>query len=112
MRTTKTTYNLTVAQRFVHVLVFFVALLSLSLHNLNAQAATLTPDEYRTGKVVDKFDDTWQFAAAYKLRPPRRLRASYLDLSFSPTLLSGGLSRTNPGMDIVGLNFSYNLGAQ
>lgn len=187
MRTAKTADNLTVAQRFVHVLVFLVALLSLSLQNLNARAATLTPDDYRSGKVIDKFDDAWQFAVAYKLRPPRRLGARYLELAlglietpdeshtfvslgpvwqfplyadrislklgFSPTLLSGssfgahdmggnfhftssasietsfgdrrafsvalriqhtsngGLSRRNPGMEIVGLNFSYALGA-
>lgn len=169
--------------RFIHVVVFIVAMLSVSLHSLNVQAATLVPDDYRVGKVIGEFHDTWQYAIAFKLRPPRRLRAQYLEfavgaittpsessafvsagpvwqfpvygdrvtikLGFSPTLLSGstfsgldlggnfhftssaaveatfgvrrsvsialrlqhtsngGLRSTNPGMDILGLNFSY-----
>lgn len=67
--------------RLVHGVIFVVAMLSLSLQSLNAIAADLVPDEYRTGKVVAKFDDAWQSAAVFKLRPPRRLRAKYLKLA-------------------------------
>lgn len=169
--------------RLVHAVVFIVAMLSIGLQNRSANAADLVPDDYRIGKVSAKFDDASLYAIAYRLRPPRRIRAQYLELAlgtlatssetrsfislgpvwqvplygdrvslnlgFSPTLLggstigdrdmggnfhftssasidasfglrralslairiqhtsNGGLNGTNPGMDIVGLNFSY-----
>lgn len=176
------TYDLA-RHRLAHALVFIVAMLSIALQSHDAQAAAVSPDDYRSSKAIAKFSDTWQFAAAYKLRPPRRLRAQYLELAlgmnttpsesrpfvslgpvwqfplygdrvaiklgFSPTLLggstfggrdmggnlhftssaaieasfglrravsialriqhtsNGGLNSTNPGMDMLGLNFSY-----
>ncbi|NCF30164.1 MAG: hypothetical protein GWP69_22550 [Gammaproteobacteria bacterium] len=65
--------------RVIHVVAFVVMMLSVSLQGLSAQAATLVPDNYRVGKVIGKFGDTWQIAAAFNLRPPRRLRAQYLE---------------------------------
>ncbi len=65
--------------RVIHVVAFVAMMLSVSLQSLNAQAATLIPDNYRVGKVIDKFSDTWQTAVAFNLRPPRRLRAQYLE---------------------------------
>ncbi len=173
-------------RRSIHVVMVMMAMLSLLLQSLNVQAATLVPDDYRAGTVIGKFGDTRQFAAAYRLRPPGRLRAQYLELvvgaittasetrgfaslgpvwhlplygdrvsikfGFSPTLLggstfngrdmggnfhftssiavelafglrramsialrvqhtsNGGISSTNPGMDMLGLNFNYSPG--
>lgn len=169
----------------LHVVVFVLAMLSFILSGLNAQAADLRPTDYRLALADDKFADTWQFAVAYRLRPPRRLRAQYLELAvgtistsadnnlfvslgpvwrlplyneslfvefgISPTLLSGttfngrdmggsfhftssaaigthfgardamsvslriqhmsngGISSTNPGMDMVGITFAFDL---
>ncbi|MFQ5547281.1 MAG: acyloxyacyl hydrolase [Woeseia sp.] len=71
--------------RYRHVIVFMAAMASLSLQSSNARAATLVPDDYRVGKVVSKFDDTWQIAAAFRLRSPRRLRAQYLEFAVGAT---------------------------
>ena len=169
----------------LHVVIFLLAMVSFMLNGLNVQAADLRPTDYRIALADDKFADTWQFAVAYRLRPPRRLRAQYLELAvgtistsidnklfvslgpvwrlplyneslfvefgISPTLLSGtsfngrdmggnfqftssatigayfgphdamsvsvriqhmsngGISSTNPGMDMVGINFAFDL---
>ena len=171
--------------RALHVGVFLLAMISFMLNGLNAQAADLRPADYRLALADDKFSDTWQFAVAYRLRPPRRLRAQHLELAagtistsrdnrlfvslgpvwrlplqseslfvefgFSPTLLSGtsfngrdmggnfhftssatigayfgardamsvslriqhtsngSLNSTNPGMDMIGINFAFDL---
>ncbi len=165
--------------------VFVIAMISFSLNSSNVWAATVAPADYRVVTASDKFADTTQFAVAFKMRPPRRLRARYLELAigaistshenrafvslgpvwrlpvnrrslfvelgFSPTLIAGssfsgrdlggnfhftssasigatfgarenisvalriqhisngGLSSTNPGMDMIGLNLTFNL---
>ena len=169
----------------LHVVVFLLVMVSFMLNGLNAQAADLRPTDYRLAVADDKFADTWQFAVAYRLRPPRRLRAQYLELAvgtistsadnnlfvslgpvwrlplhseslfvefgISPILLSGtsfngrrmggnfhftssaaigthfgardamsvslriqhtsngGISSTNPGMDMLGITFAFDL---
>ena len=169
----------------LHTIVFVIAMISFSLNSSNAWAATVAPTDYRVVAAGDKFADTTQFAVAFKMRPPRRLRARYLELAigtisssqesrvfvslgpvwrlpinrrslfvelgFSPTLITGssfsgrdlggnfhftssasigatfgarenisvalriqhisngGLSSTNPGMDMIGLNLTFNL---
>ena len=67
--------------RAAHITVFVVAMLSLALQSLNAQAVDLVADDYRLGKAIGKFDDITQIAFAFKLRPPRRLRAQYLEFA-------------------------------
>ena len=169
----------------LHTVVFVIAMISFSLNSSNAWAATVAPADYRVLAASDKFADTTQFAVAFKMRPPRRLRARYLELAigaistsqetrpfvslgpvwrlpinrrslfvelgFSPTLIAGssfngrdlggnfhftssasvgatfgarenisialrvqhtsngGLNRSNPGLDTIGLNFALNL---
>lgn len=88
--------------RIVHALVFVVAMLSFFLHASNVQAASLRPVDYRVLAAVNNFDDTWQYAVTFRMRPPRRLRSSHLELAIS----------TNPGLDMVGLNFTYNFNEQ
>ncbi len=171
--------------RALHVVIFLFAMVSFMLNGLNVQAADLRPTDYRLALADDKFADTWQFAVAYRLRPPRRLRAQdlelavgtistsrdnslfvslgpvwrlpihsqsmFVDVGISPTYLSestfngrdmggnfhftssatigahfgardamsvslriqhtsnGGISSTNPGMDMVGINFTFDL---
>jgi len=169
----------------LHAVVFVIAMISFSLNSSNAWAEAVAPADYHVIAAGDKFADTTQFAVAFKMRPPRRLRARYLELAigaistsqenrafvslgpvwrlpinrrswfvelgFSPTLIAGsslngrdlggnfhftssasigatfgarenisialrvqhisngGLRSTNPGMDMIGLNLTFNL---
>lgn len=160
-------------------------ILLISLSAANANAAAFEPTEYRISESTKKFNDTWQFAMAFRLPSPQRLRANHIELAvgslsdssnmrafislgpvwhlpirgdslfarigFSPTLVSGstfesrdlggnlhftssiaigaafgrndsiavslrlqhtsngGLNRTNPGLDMIGLSFVHNF---
>ena len=171
-------------QRALHIFLFATMMISCMLNSSNARAATVTPFDYRLAAANDKFTGTWQYAVAFRMRPPRRLRAKrmelavgmistseesrafvslgpvwrlpinsrslFAELSISPTLLSGSsfngrdmggnfhftssvvvgrtfgvrgsvalslrlqhtsnasLSSTNPGMDMIGINVSFN----
>ena len=169
----------------LHTVVFVIAVISFTLNGSNARAASVMPSDYRLAAAADKFDDAWQSAVAFKMRPRRRLRAKRLELAMgtistsqedrlfvslgpvrrrpinirslfvelgvSPTLPGGssfngrdvggsfhftssaaigatfsardsvalsvrnqhtsncGLSSTNPGMDMIGLNIAFNF---
>ena len=169
----------------LHTVVFVIAMISFTLHGANLSAANLGTTEYRVATASKKFENTSQFAVAFRMRPPRRLRARhvelavgaistsqetrafvslgpvwrlpinhrlpYVELGYSPTLIAGsslngrdlggnfhytssasigatfgarenislalrvqhtsngGLSSTNPGLDMIGLNFAINL---
>lgn len=165
---------------------FFAVVLTIaSLNYQVAFASTFRPSSYRASVAGDKFSDTWQVAAVFDLRAPRRIRArklelvvgtmstsnevrpfvslgpvwrlplsrrgTFLELGFSPTFFAGstfhnrdiggnfhftssaaisvslginddsaislrvqhtsngGLNSTNPGMDMVGINFTVNF---
>ena len=49
-------------------------MISCMLNSANARAAAAVPIDYRLALAGDKFADTWQFAVAFRMRPPRRLR--------------------------------------
>ena len=169
----------------LHTVVFVIAMISFTLHGANVRAANLGTTEYRVATATKKSGNTSQFAVAFRMLPPRRLRARhvelavgaistsqetrafvslgpvwrlpinhrlpYVELGFSPTLLTGsslnnrdlggnfhftssisigatfgtrqnislalrvqhtsngGLGSTNPGLDMIGLNFAFNL---
>ncbi len=65
----------------LHTVVFVIAMISFTLNDSNARAATVMPSDYRLAAAADKFDDTRQFAVAFKMRPRRRLRAKRLELA-------------------------------
>ncbi|MCI0518592.1 MAG: acyloxyacyl hydrolase [Woeseiaceae bacterium] len=172
-----------IRSRLLHAVLFTVAMTSFALHGLNAYGATALPSGYRVVSAYHKFDGTSQFAALFRLRPPRRLRSEHLELAigaiassadtrafvslgpvwrwpigegswhaelgFSPTLIggsafgdrdlggvlhftssasvgatfgrrqsaslslriqhtsNGGLDSTNPGLDMIGLDFAW-----
>ena len=175
--------------RWLHAIVFTVAMISFGANSENARAAAPKPTDYRFTAAGDKFEDTLQVAVAFHVRPPRRLRARrlelaigslstsrdhsafvslgpvwrlalhdrpvFVELGISPTLIVGGssfngrdlggnvhftsslavganfgrldtasvslrvqhtsnagLSNTNPGMDMVGINFAFNFANQ
>ena len=169
----------------LHTVVFVIAMIAFTLNDSNARATSVIPADYRFAMAGDKFEDTWQLALAFRMRPPRRLRARHLELAFgvistpienrafvslgpvwrlpiasqflfvelgfSPTIITGssfngrdlggnfhftssasigatfgarknisialrvqhtsnaGLSKINPGLDMIGLNFAINL---
>lgn len=169
----------------LHMAVFVIAMTTFALHGANVRAATLVPVDFRMSAASGKFDDTRQYALGLRLRAPRRLRATHLELAvglistsqesriftslgpvwqiptwtdswfvrigFSPTVIAGsgfngrdmggnihftssaevgvhlgerrsftaslrvqhisngGLSNNNPGMDMLGLNFSFEI---
>lgn len=73
----------------LHAIVFLVAMLSFTLNGVNAFAATLEPTDYRIGSAGDKFEGTRLYAVAFKMRPPRRLRAKHLELAIGALSTSG-----------------------
>ena len=76
----------------LHTIVFVIAMISFSLNSSNAWAATVAPTDYRVVAAGDTFADITQFAVAFRMRPPRRLRARYLELAIG-TISSSQESR-------------------
>lgn len=69
------------SRRWLHVLSVAVAMLTFALNGANARAETFFPTDYRYFAAGEKFDGVRQYAVAFKIRPPRRLRASHLELA-------------------------------
>ena len=65
----------------LHTVVFVIAMLSFVLNGSNTRAASVTPSDYPLTGSVDKFDETSQFAVAFKIRPRRRLRSKSMELA-------------------------------
>ena len=65
----------------LHTVVFVIAMIAFTLNDSNARAASVMPADYRFAMAGDKFEDTWQSAVAFRMRPPRRLRARYMELA-------------------------------
>lgn len=87
-----------------HLLLLALALAPVLLGSLNARAAGPWPAGVRVTKATQKFDDVWQFGAIYPLRPPRRLRARYLELAL------GALSTPAETRPFVSLGPVWDLG--
>lgn len=68
-------------RRWVNAFSLAVVLLSCALNGANARATSLVPNDYRVMAAGDKFDGVHQYAVAFKIRPPRRLRARHLELA-------------------------------
>ncbi len=139
-------------------------MISFTLNGSNARAPSVMPSDYRLAAAADKFDDTWQSAVAFKMRPRRRLRAKRFELAMGTistsqenrllvssgpmqrplviheqNVVAGitnrllarparvvlqafpgslpantktgtvGLTSTNPGMDMIGLNIAFDF---
>ena len=169
--------------QWVEALLLSVVLLTCAMNNANAREGSFAPTDYRILAAGDKFSGIRQYAAAFEIRPPRRLRSrhlefaigsitsatsdrafvsfgpvwrfpfagetAYVDFGFSPTLIggselngrdlggnfhftsslsigatfgrqksfavslraqhtsNGGIASTNPGIDMIGINFSF-----
>jgi hypothetical protein len=65
----------------LHTVVFLIAMISFTLNDSNARAASVMPSDYRLAAAAVKFDDTCQFVVAFKMRLRRRLRARCLELA-------------------------------
>ena len=67
---------------------FAIVVTSFGLQGANARAASTSPIDLRIVAAHEKFDNTWQSAAGYKKRSPRRLRARHLELALGMILTS------------------------
>lgn len=170
--------------KMLNILFFSLTMISCFLNSSNTRAAMRAQPEYHVAVANHKFEGIRQFDTSYKLRPPRRFRASYsefvvglissssesrafvsigpvwrrsnagrsafFEFRISPTLINGssfsgrdlggnfhfissaaigvkfgqhdslsmslriqhmsngGLSSTNPGIDMIGVNFVLN----
>ncbi len=65
----------------LHTVVFAIAMISFALNGSNARVPGVVPSDYRLAAAADRFDETWQSAVAFKMRPRRRLRPKHLDLA-------------------------------
>lgn len=81
MNTPSNTTRDILRSRILHAVVFVIAMLSFALNGANALAANLEPSDYRVAAAGDKFEGTRLYAVTFKMRPPRRLRASHLELA-------------------------------
>ena len=75
--TMKTTTTTSVPTRAIAAFLSLIALTS----NVQAAPEFRMPDDYRLVTSVAKFDDTHQFAGAWRLRAPRALRVHHLELA-------------------------------
>lgn len=66
------------ARSGLHGLVFAVAMLSIALNGANTYAARQSPPGMHVANALRTFDDVWQYAAVFNLRPPRRLLSRHL----------------------------------
>jgi hypothetical protein len=80
-------------RKTLHVVVFLVAMLSIRTQSANAMAADLVPQDSRVSVAADNFKNAWQYAVAYQLRPPRRLRARHLELALGQSRRPAELTR-------------------
>ncbi len=71
--------HITAHSKVLHTAIFVIAMTSLILNASNAQAASAVPSDYRLTVAGDKFADTWQFAAAFRMWPRRFLRAERVE---------------------------------
>jgi len=61
--------------------IFAIVMILSTLSYQAANANTIRPATYRVSVAGDKFSDTWQSAATFHLRAPRRIRAKRLELA-------------------------------
>jgi len=66
---------------WVNAISLAVVLLSCAINGANARAQGLVPSDYRILAAADKFDGVRQYAVAFEMRPPRRLRSSHLEFA-------------------------------
>ncbi len=67
--------------RWVNTLSLAMVMLTCAINGVNARAEGLTPSDYRILESSDKFDGVRQYAVAFELRPPRRLRSRHLEIA-------------------------------
>ena len=77
---TKETHNIG-RSKALHIVVFVISMIAFMLNDSNARAASVMPTDYGIAMADDKFEDTWQLAGAFRMRPPRRLRSRYMELA-------------------------------
>ncbi len=81
MRKPKISNNITGGSIAIPEKIFAIGMILIALNCRAVYANTFQPTAFRVSVTGDKFSDTWQAAAVFSLRPPRRLRARHLELA-------------------------------
>jgi hypothetical protein len=61
----------------LHIILFATMMISCMLNSANVHAAIVVPSDSHLTPAIDMSSGTLQFAATFKMRPPRRLKRSY-----------------------------------
>ena len=61
----------------LHIIFFATMMISCMLNSSNVRAAIVVPSDDHLTAAIDMSSETSQFAAAFKMRPPRRLKRSF-----------------------------------
>jgi hypothetical protein len=61
----------------LHIIFFAIMMTSCMLNSSNVRAAVVVPSDTHLIAAVDLSSGTLQFAATFKMRPPRRLKRPY-----------------------------------
>ena len=75
------THKLTRRSHRLNALCLALVLMTCVMNGANARAENHVPGDYRMLEAGDKFDGVRQYAVAFKIRPPRRLRSKHLELT-------------------------------
>ncbi len=79
----------------LHIIFFATMMISCMLNSSIVRAAIVVPSDYHLTAAIDMSSRTLQFAAIFKMRPPRRLRAKRMELVVGT--ISTSRSLTLPG---------------
>ena len=61
----------------LHIIFFAIMMISCMLNSSNVRAAIVIPSDSHLTAAIDMSSGTLQFAATFKMRPPRRLKRPY-----------------------------------
>ncbi len=64
----------------LHIVLFATMMFSCMLNSSNVRAAIVVRSDYQLAAGIDMRAESLEFAATFKMRPPRRLRAKRMEL--------------------------------
>ena len=80
----------------LHIIFFATMMISYMLNSSNVRAAIVVPSDNYLTAAIDMFPETAQFAATFKMRPPRRLRAKRMELVVGTNSISQEIRLLEP----------------
>ncbi len=80
----------------LHIIFFATMMISCMLNSSNVRAAIVVPSDNYLTAAIDMSPETAQFAATFKMRPPRRLRAKRMELVVGTNSISQEIRLLEP----------------